>query len=157
MNTPHRLRRLPPRRAQQGVALVVGLVLLLVLTVLAVANMSTSMLDLQMASNAQSSTNAFQAAERGVDIAMRTTLPNTTAAVVGVPDTAIPGTPDEYRYDIRFNADNGITEVPSGGFSLGEGVGFKAYHFDTTATGTSTRDAAATNTQSYYVVGPGGG
>lgn len=145
-----------PRGRQRGIALVVGLILLLVLTLLAVAGMSAATMDLQMAANTQSTNDAFQAAERAVDVAMATTLPNTTQAAVAVPETVIPASNDRYSYTIRFNKDNGVTEVPSGGFSLGEGVGFKAYHFDVTATGSAARDAQITNTQSYYVVGPGG-
>ena len=53
-----------------------------------------------------------------------------------------------------FNADNGCTKVPatSGAFSLGVGKGFKAYHFDITSTGTSSRSATQTHVQSFYVV-----
>lgn len=141
---------------QRGIALVVGLILLLVLTLLAVAGMSAATMDLQMAANTQNTNDAFQAAERAVDVAMATTLPNTTQAAIAVPAVAVPNSNSTYEYTIRFNNDNGVTEVPSGGFSLGEGVGFKAYHFDVTATGTAARDAEITNTQSYYVVGPGG-
>jgi type IV pilus assembly protein PilX len=51
-----------PRR-QRGAALVVGLVLLLVLTLLAVSTMRTASLELLMAGNAQFRENAFRLAE----------------------------------------------------------------------------------------------
>lgn len=145
------------RRTQGGAALVVGLILLLVLTVLAAASMSSSTMGLQMTANAQSNTNAFQAAERAVDIAMATYMPDTTQALVEFDPEDIAGTTDSYEYAIQFNVDNGVTEVPDGGFSVGEGVGFRAYHFDVAATGRSARGASVVTTQSYYVVGPGGG
>jgi Tfp pilus assembly protein PilX len=142
---------------ERGSALIIGLVLLAVITLLAVAGMNASTMDLQVASNVQSSQGAFQASERALTVAMNTTMSDTTQAALVVPEIVAPGTADRYKYTVRFNATNGITEVPSGGFSLGEGVGFKAYHFDVTATGTSSRDASTTTTQSYYVVGPSGG
>jgi len=145
------------RSAQSGAALVIGLILLLVLTVLAVSSMSGATMGLQMTSNAQSANNSFQAAERAVDVAMATYMPDTTAGAVAFDPTDIAGTSDSYEYSIEFNVNNGVTEVPDGGFSLGEGIGFRAYHFDVTATGESTRGASTVTTQSYYVVGPSGG
>ena len=50
---------------QQGAALVVGLILLLVLTILAVSGVFTSTMELRMVRNTQSQERAFQAAEVG--------------------------------------------------------------------------------------------
>jgi hypothetical protein len=58
------------RTAQHGAALVVGLVLMLVLTVLGVSGMNTATLELVMANNNQSQQLAFQAAETGIDLAV---------------------------------------------------------------------------------------
>ena len=55
------------RPAQRGAALVVGLVLMLVLTVLGISGLNTATLELVMASNTQSQQLAFQAAETGID------------------------------------------------------------------------------------------
>ena len=55
---------------QQGAALIVGLVMLLVLTLLAVSTMRTAALELLMASNAQYRENAFRLAEAGIADAM---------------------------------------------------------------------------------------
>jgi type IV pilus assembly protein PilX len=55
---------------QRGAALVVGMILLLILTVLGVSGMNSSVFGLTMASNAQFFQNAFQAAETGIDIAI---------------------------------------------------------------------------------------
>lgn len=56
---------------QRGAALIVGLVLLMVLTLLAISAMRTATLDLTMAGNAQFRENAFQLAESGIQATMR--------------------------------------------------------------------------------------
>src|SRR5690606_19538894 len=61
---------IPPYSRQQGAALVVGLVLLLVMTVLGVSGMNTATLELVMAGNAEAQQDAFQAAETGIDVAI---------------------------------------------------------------------------------------
>jgi type IV pilus assembly protein PilX len=79
---------------QRGAALIVGLVLLMVLTVLAISAMRTATLDLTMAGNAQFRENAFQLAESGIQATMRqirTGALNLDDAV-GVPDC--PPAPD---------------------------------------------------------------
>ena len=55
---------------QDGAALVVGLVLLVVVTVLAVSGMNTATTELAMARNDQNYENAFQAAETGLENAL---------------------------------------------------------------------------------------
>jgi len=56
---------------QRGAALIVGLVLLMVLTVLAISVMRTATLDLTMAGNAQFRENAFQLAESGIQVTLQ--------------------------------------------------------------------------------------
>ena len=55
---------------QQGAALVVGLVLLVVVTVLAVSGMNTATTELAMGRNDQNYENACQAAETGLEQAL---------------------------------------------------------------------------------------
>jgi type IV pilus assembly protein PilX len=62
-------RRLPSR--QRGAALVVGLLLMLVLTLLAISGMTTASNELQMAGNEQYQERAFQAADAGVERAIQ--------------------------------------------------------------------------------------
>ena len=52
---------------QQGAALVVGLILLVVITILAISGMNTATTELAMARNDQNYENAFQAAETGLE------------------------------------------------------------------------------------------
>ncbi len=56
-----------PRGAQRGAALVIGLLLLLVLTILAVSGMNSASLEFVMAGNEQYRANAFSAAEAGIE------------------------------------------------------------------------------------------
>ena len=64
---------------QDGAALVVGLILLVVITVLAVSGMNTATTELAMARNDQNYENAFQAAETGLEQAISQGLFNTIA------------------------------------------------------------------------------
>lgn len=61
----------PPMNAsfnrQRGVVLVVALVLLVAITLLSLAGISTTTLELRMATNQQARVNAFQQAEAGID------------------------------------------------------------------------------------------
>jgi len=140
----HRVQR---TNRQQGAALVVGLILLLVITLLAISGMSTASLELQMAGNAQYGQNAFQASENGIEQTMMSGDYDTGT------DTG--ETSAEYQYEtvMTFNKDNGVTDVPEGGYSMGVGKGFKAYHFDITSTGEASRGARAVHVQSFYIKG----
>ena len=154
MNT--HMHSLPAKSRQKGAALVVGLMLLLVLTLLAISGMNTATLELQMAGNNQFSQSAFQAAESGIEATMQSGSFNTNddfdSGVIDIPDSN-----DTYEATMRFNTDNGLSPDPNGGSSIGEGgIGFNAYHFDIVSTGTSNRDATSTTTQSFYIIGPGG-
>jgi type IV pilus assembly protein PilX len=141
-----------PRHEQRGAALVVGLVLLLILTLLAISGMNTATTELTMAGNEQYQTRAFQAAETGIERAITTAVLNpvddeeTLAAVLDDGD----GDADN---DDSFDATivpRGVSMVPN--YSLGE---FHAEHFEITSDGTSLRNASATHTQGLYLVAPG--
>ena len=70
----------PPRfRTQQGAALIVGMVLLVVLTLLAISGMNTATTELLMAGNEKYQENAFQAAETGIERTMATAAFNPAA------------------------------------------------------------------------------
>ncbi len=146
--------KLPQR--QTGAALVVGLVLLVVVTVLAISGMNTATTELAMARNDQNYENAFQAAETGLEEALSQGAFSTLNNVNIV--TNINAT-DTVTSEIAFEDS---TMVPDRAFSLGVGSGIAAYHFLATATaesvrqagGTTDRDASAIHTQAFYVVGP---
>lgn len=169
------------RARQRGAALVVGLLLLLVLTILAISGMTTASLEMLMAGNEQYQERAFQAADSAVERAITAGVYNTNATVGTYTPSGDPNvapTPDRgtgqqgcvqtipsdgtdatdsddcYEYFVRFDEQSGTTPVPGGGYSLG--TGFNAYHFVVDAYGTSDRGAQSDHQASFYVIGPGG-
>lgn len=137
---------------QRGAALVVGLILLVVLTILAVSGVFTSMMELRMARNTQSQERAFQAAEVAVEDALGNPVLSTSTPF-NQATTAVPnGYGDQYAYTLQF-----VGQTPLGtgmtGFSIGSA--FQSYHFQVDATGTGPDNATAQHTQSFYVIGPG--
>ncbi len=109
---------LPPNR-QKGVVLIVALVLLVAITLLSLAGMSTTTLELMMATNQQARVDAFQQAEAGID------------ALVAIPDnfpvTGAVGaercTPDFEDYSNTTYYDEG-SEVVCGSFDISVPAGF---------------------------------
>jgi type IV pilus assembly protein PilX len=152
------MRKINLQGKQNGAALVVGLVLLVVVTVLAVSGMNTATTELAMARNNQNYENAFQAAETGLEQALAQGRFNTLAAVNLVQNV---NANDSVTSTIEFEDS---TLVPDRAFSLGVGSGIAAYHFLATATADSKRegvagaatdrDASAIHSQAFYVVGP---
>ena len=143
-------------KSQQGAALVVGLILLVVITVLAVSGMNTATTELAMARNNQNYENAFQAAETGLEAALATGQFNTLATTTVAQSINYH---DSVAAAITYEDS---TMVPDKAFSLGAGSGVSAYHFVGVATAesrrdpnsTTDRDANAVHTQAFYVVGP---
>ena len=148
--------RIASRDHQQGAALVVGLMLLVVITVLAVSGMNTATTELALARNDQAYETAFQTAETGLAQALATGQFNT---LVNQSITQNISSYQEFTASIAFEDS---TLVPDRAFSLGVGSGISAYHFLATSQaafnndpGNDTdRDATARHTQAFYVVGP---
>ncbi len=146
------------RKQQHGAALIVGLLLLLVITVLAVSGMNTATTELAMARNDQLYENAFQAAETGLENALAQNSFSTGAPVVISPPQT---TYEVVSATIQFE-DTSL--VPDRAFSLGSGSGISAFHFQARSQAAyrvspgnvTDRDAAAVHTQAFYIVGPGG-
>jgi Tfp pilus assembly protein PilX len=160
---------------QRGAALVVGLLLLLVLTLLGISGMTTASNELQMAGNEQYQERAFQAADAGVERAIQAGVYDTTATIGTYAPSADPNLPptpqrgsgvagcmqtiasdgsvsdteDCYEYFMRFEEQTGTTPVPGGAAN----ADLQAYHFVVDAYGTSNRGAVAHLTQGFYIVG----
>lgn len=143
---------------QDGAALVVGLILMVIITVLAISGMNTATTELAMARNDQSYENAFQAAETGLEMALSQGRFNT---LVNVNLAQTVNSYDSVTAVINFED---TTLVPDRAFSMGVGSGIAAYHFNAVSTaeskfdpGGTDRDASATHTQAFYIVGPEAG
>lgn len=110
----------PPTR-QNGVVLVVALVLLVAITLLSLAGMSTTTLELMMATNQQSRVNSFQQAEAGIDAV--------TADLNNFPVTGAVGTerctPDFNNTSKYYDASS---EVNCGSFDVTTPTGFDLTH-----------------------------
>ena len=148
-------------KKQSGAALVVGLILLVVVTVLAISGMNTATTELALARNDQNYENAFQAAETGIEIALSQGSFNTVTPT-SIDEIEIPARPNNDKVDVVLAFED-TSLVPDKAFSLGVGSGIAAYHFTATATAESartddgietSRDASAVHTQAFYVVGP---
>src|SRR4051794_30448747 len=108
----------PQHQKQRGAALVVGLLLLVVLTLLAISGMNTSTVQLQMAGSEKDADNALDAAVIGVGGAIREGVYSTTGAAL-VPTAAAPnstGVTDQAA--MSGNVNNGTTGVPAAGYSM---------------------------------------
>ena len=150
-----------------GAALVVGLILLLVLTVLGISGMVTATLELQMAGNVQYQERAFQAAETGIEAVISSPALSTSWTLANMTNSSsstyaaqnqqssVPGSSaDQYNARTYYDTAAGGTAVPDGGYSIGTGL--EAYHFVTESVGVSQRGSRDTHTQSFYLLGPGG-
>ncbi|MDH3339199.1 MAG: pilus assembly PilX N-terminal domain-containing protein [Gammaproteobacteria bacterium] len=139
---------------QQGAALIVGLIMMVVITVLAISGMNTATTELAMARNDQNYENAFQSAETGLEQAL---AQGSFQAFAG--NTVLTHTYGNESVSSEIVYEDS-THVPDAAFSLGGGV--KAYHFLVTATAESRRapgsptdrDSFATHSQAFYVIGP---
>ena len=143
-------------KKQQGAALVVSLILMLVITVLAISGMNTATTELAMARNDQNYENAFQAAETGLAAALG------QGSFDSLADATITTTITDHETVTAQITFEDSTPVPDKAFSLGSGSGVSAYHFIATAQSESRRDpdnvtdrdSTAVHSQAFYVVGP---
>jgi Tfp pilus assembly protein PilX len=135
---------------QRGAALVTSLVLLLVLTILAVAGINSVTMEYAMTGNEQFRANAFTAAEAGIEQSL-------------VKGTFIPGASNQTIPGAMVNGDPYtavITPILGGApqnppLSLGASIGkISSYQFEVTSTGTSVRSAQAVNVQGVAVIAP---
>jgi len=175
-------RHLKTHRRQRGVALVVGLVLLLAITILAITSVMLSTSELRMAGSYQRQERAFQAAEAGIEAGIYVAkVAKLDTAKAGSPDEAFEYVPDpcaagttaeaqtpaipvgpgveagasddQYCYRLRYIGDANQTTPPVEGYSLGSLI--RAFHFEVEATAESD-DAQAVHDQGFYIIGPAG-
>jgi hypothetical protein len=146
MNTMKSLHSMPSR--QRGAALVIGLVLLMILTLLAITGMNTASTELIMAGNEQYRQNAFQAAEVGVEraIAALPTVPQDGVTRV-VPDTPVQGSPNDFY-------STGTTYIDRGSLVEGSsGDKFETYHYEIVSAGSSrVRNSRSVHRQGAYFI-----
>jgi hypothetical protein len=147
---------------QRGAALIVGLILLMVMTLLGISGMGRAILDMQMADNARQSQFAFQAAQSAIDREMLSPVPIT------VDDALVPGEivrtldpPYAYPADVEpptatatavttFQTEADL--APGGGWEAGT---MTALHFAVSTRGESVaRGARSQQEAGFYVMAP---
>jgi type IV pilus assembly protein PilX len=149
-------RPLAAKSAQRGAALVVGMLLLLVLTLLAISGMNTASLELAMAGNLQYHENAFRAAEAGVEQALVLGMFNPSDPPQRLPETEGETTPIPNTSGDGFAATitpqlGGVAQGALPGSSYME---FSTFHFEVQSDGSSARNAVATAVQGVAVIAP---
>lgn len=131
------------RFPQRGAALVTALLLLLVITLLAVAGMNSSAVEFVLAGNEQFHQNAFQAAETGIEqtIATGTFKPGNSAQTYSS-NTA--------GYSATLSSDMSGAQFPP----IFGGSSFTTYHYTIVSTGTSSRGSSTIHTQGIAQLAP---
>lgn len=136
---------------QHGATLVIGLVLLLVISVLAVSTMNSATFGLTMAGNMQHGENAFQLAETGIEVAMNN---GPFCAGASCPPNVIAQT-DVFDPDSRrLGSYQAVTTYQDCTMKDGYSASFRAYHFRIAAAGEAARGAESLNQQEFFLIGP---
>jgi len=141
-------RSFSPGRAQHGAALVIGLILLMVLTLLAISGMNSASLEFIMAGNEQYRANAFQSAEAGIEQSIALGLFNP-----GAPQQTLNSQPADVNVWTASIAPQllGAALPAMWGNSWNS---FSTYHFEVQSIGTAVRGAQASNLQGVAVISP---
>lgn len=141
-------------RSQSGAALVVGLILLVALTLLALTSVNTASLDLIMAGNTQYQQKAFNASEAGIEQAwqLNDQFQTDPAAQPAAVSGTVAGTDDDYEYAVRVQY-NGVPKDPPPGSRTSIAT-YDAIYFEITSEGSSGRGSAATHMQRVYTPVP---
>jgi type IV pilus assembly protein PilX len=138
---------------QQGAALVIGLIMLMVLTLLAVSGMNTASLEFIMAGNEQYRQNAFQAAETGIDMTYATAALTPGAAPLTVPGTVPNSTTDTWTTVTTSLAAGAKMSPPPNPRANSFGK-FSYFNYEIQSTGVSVRGGRAVNVQGISQIGP---
>jgi len=144
-------------RRQQGAALVIGLILLAIITLLAVVGMNMSNSELQAATSEQLRLRAFQAAETGVErgIAHLTDDIGTGAWGTSHTDdvTAVEGSPVNPSTSVAQDSYQTVrTYRGESTWVYGADQKTHAFHYTVQSTGTSARNASAQVIQGVYIL-----
>lgn len=147
-------RPIPRPRSQRGAALVIGLVLLLILTLLAITGMNTATTELVMAGNEQFRRAAAMASTAGIEEAIADI--RAVPAVSGAAPTVVSDVPfgtapsDRFTTATRYVGDeHGLPQSSADRF-----IGL---HYVIESTGVSARNARDRQVQGLFVVVGGSG
>lgn len=142
--------RLPTLQNQQGVALVVSLIFLVVMTMLGVTVLKTSSLEENMARNMQESVRAFAHSETGVTRALQDINAFTTADSHSGNSTTVTLSNGSATYSRRHLGSTPPERKPD----TATGSGTKYVHFEVRSEGLTFMNARATIDQGGYIEAP---
>jgi hypothetical protein len=149
---PAALRLRAPAR-QRGAALVIGLIMLLILTILAFTGVNTATTELAMASNEQFRRNAAEASAAGVEESIASLgLVGTTAGATATLPAAALGEDEATTYTTTTRYVGDETGLPQSSADK-----FIGLHYEIESTGTSARNARDVQTQGVMVIAATGG
>ena len=143
-------------KQQRGAALVVGLILLVVITLLGVVGMNIANTELASSTSEQLRLRAFNAAETGIEARLQTLRIDATTsstpdkrdavAVENAPlNTASGKAADLYQTTTTYYGEGSMLSR----FSAGTFAGF---HYEVVSTGTSSRGATAVHTAGAFII-----
>jgi type II secretory pathway component PulJ len=144
------------RNSQRGAALVIGLILLAIITLLAVVGMNMSNSELASATSEQLRLRAFQAAETGVERGLQNLAAVGTGSMTPIVDPAVAvegsatnpangAAQDMYQTTRQYRDWSNFVPNMSA-------TKFNAYHYTVISTGTSARNAVAVHTQGAFIL-----
>lgn len=139
------------RPRERGAALVVGLIMLLILTILAFAGVNTATTELAMANNEQFRRHAADASAAGIEraIAAIGTVGTTAGATASIERTELGDEATQYSAVMRYVGEE--TGLPQSSADK-----FIGLHYEIESTGTSARNARDVQTQGVMVVASAG-
>ncbi len=143
---------------QRGAALIVGLILLAVITLLAVVGMNISNSELASANSEQIRLRAFQAAESGLEYGILAVQKMGTGSV-GVPQKQDPVPVEGSPEDIDGNPIDSYTLTLTArgeGYAPNFSQDYHAFYFEVQSDGKSSRNALVTNESGAFYVGNAG-
>lgn len=141
---------------QRGAALIMGLILLVVITLLAVVGMNIANNELASATSEQVRLRAFNAAETGIEARMQTLREDATTS--STPDTraaeVVENSPLNTATDAGADTFATVTQYRGEGnmlsrYSAGTFVGF---HYSVESTGRSVRNAESVHTAGAFII-----
>lgn len=142
-----------PMRRERGAALVIGLIMLLILTILAFTGVNTATTELAMASNEQFRRNAADASAAGVEeaIASLGVVGSVPGATASLPEAAV-GDDEATTYTTTTRYVGDETGLPQSSADK-----FIGLHYEIESVGASARNARDVQTQGVMVVAATGG
>jgi len=142
---------------QRGMALVMAMVILMILTILGITAMTTSSLEEKMSGNIQEQTRAFQAAESGVSEAIARIIAGTSGGVIPTFTINYQGGRSSARVMSTSNGTvSGGNRCSGSNSSTCQGAETSAwFYYQIASRGTTTTNARTLVEQGVKISGPG--